>query len=110
MGNESIIPKEGTKSDYEVLNVEKLHSFSRKHNQAKGALDSWYDEVIRENWKTTQDIRNRFNSADFLPNNRVIFNIKGNNYRLVVQVVYQAGMVIVERVGTHAEYDKWRLK
>ncbi|EKD0838829.1 type II toxin-antitoxin system HigB family toxin, partial [Escherichia coli] len=74
------------------------------------ALDSWYDEVIRENWKTTQDIRNRFNSADFLPNNRVIFNIKGNNYRLVVQVVYQAGMVIVERVGTHAEYDKWRLK
>ncbi|EFT3194198.1 type II toxin-antitoxin system HigB family toxin, partial [Escherichia coli] len=51
-----------------------------------------------------------FNSADFLPNNRVIFNIKGNNYRLVVQVVYQAGMVIVERVGTHAEYDKWRLK
>ncbi|EOR7631858.1 type II toxin-antitoxin system HigB family toxin, partial [Escherichia coli] len=44
------------------------------------------------------------------PNNRVIFNIKGNNYRLVVQVVYQAGMVIVERVGTHAEYDKWRLK
>ncbi|HCO7922909.1 TPA: type II toxin-antitoxin system HigB family toxin [Escherichia coli] len=93
-----------------VLNVEKLHSFSRKHNQAKGALDSWYDEVIRENWKTTQDIRNRFNSADFLPDNRVIFNIKGNNYRLVVQVIYQAGIVIVEKVGTHAEYDKWRLK
>lgn len=93
-----------------VLNLEKLHAFSRKHNQAKGALDAWHDEVKRESWKTTLDIRKRFNSADFLPNNRVIFNIKGNNYRLVVQVVYQAGMVIVEKVGTHAEYDRWRLK
>lgn len=93
-----------------VLNVEKLHSFSRKHNQAKGALDSWYDEVIREKWTTSQDIRNRYNSVDFLHDNRVIFNIKGNNYRLVVEVIYQAGMVIIERVGTHAEYDRWRLK
>jgi len=93
-----------------VLNVEKLHSFSRKHNQAKGALDAWYDEVSRENWKTTQDIRNRYNSVDFLSGNRVIFDIRGNNYRLVVQVIYQAGTVIVENVGTHAEYDRWRLK
>lgn len=82
-----------------VLNVEKLHSFSRKHNQAKGALDSWYDEVTREKWTTSQDIRKRYNSVDFLHDNRVIFNIKGNNYRLVVEVIYQAGMVIIERVG-----------
>ncbi|AWO80690.1 type II toxin-antitoxin system HigB family toxin [Serratia marcescens] len=93
-----------------VLNVDKLHSFSRKHNQAKGALDSWYDEVKRENWKSPHDIRKRFNTADFLPQNRVVFDIKGNNYRLVVQIVYQAGVVIVERVGTHAEYDRWRLR
>lgn len=93
-----------------VLNIEKIHTFCRKHNQAKGALDSWYDEVTGEAWKTTQDIRNRYNSADFLPGNRVIFNIKGNNYRLVVEVIYKAGMVIIERVGTHAEYDRWRLK
>lgn len=93
-----------------VLNVEKLHSFSRKHNQAKGALDSWYDEVKRESWKCSHDIKKRFNAVDFLPDNRVIFDIKGNNYRLVVQVIYQAGMVIVEKVGTHAEYDRWRLK
>ena len=90
--------------------MEKIHTFCRKHNQAKGALDSWYDEVTGEAWKTTQDIRNRYNSADFLPGNRVIFNIKGNNYRLVVEVIYKAGMVIIERVGTHAEYDRWRLK
>lgn len=59
-----------------VLNVEKLHSFSRKHNQAKGALDSWYDEVKRDEWKTSQDIRDRYNSVSFLHDNRVIFNIK----------------------------------
>ena len=93
-----------------VLNVEKLHSCSRKHNQAKGALDSWYDEVKRDEWKTSQDIRDRYNSVSFLHDNIVIFNIKGNNYRLVVEVIYQAGIVIIERVGTHAEYDRWRLK
>lgn len=93
-----------------VLNVEKLHSFSRKHNQAKGALDAWYDEVSRQNWETSHDIRNRYNSVDFLGDNRVVFDIRGNNYRLVVQVIYKAGAVIVENVGTHAEYDRWRLK
>lgn len=93
-----------------VINLEKLHSFSRKHSQAKGALDSWHDEVKRANWATPQDIRNRFNSVDFLSDRRVIFNIKGNNYRLVVQVIYQAETVIIVDVGTHAEYNRWKLK
>ena len=60
-------------------------------------------------WKTTQDIRNRFNSADFLSNNRVVFNIGGNNFRLVVIVYYSAGILKIDRIGTHAEYDKWDL-
>jgi len=93
-----------------VRGLEKLHEFSEKHNQVKGALEAWYDEVCRCSWKVPQDIKNRYPSADFLANNRVIFNIKGNNYRLVVQVVYIAGVVVIDRVGTHAEYDKWRLK
>ncbi len=66
----------------------------------------WRREVEVAQWKTPQDIKNRYRSADFLANDKVIFNIKGNNYRLVVVVKYSMGMVVVEWVGTHAEYDK----
>ncbi|CAD7855214.1 MAG: hypothetical protein [Olavius algarvensis Gamma 1 endosymbiont] len=59
-------------------------------------------------WRTPQDIKNRYRSVDFLTGNRVIFNLKGNHYRLVVRVRYQNGMVVIEWVGTHAEYDKKR--
>lgn len=59
-------------------------------------------------WKTPQDIKDRYRSADFLDGNRVIFNIKGNHYRLVVKVRYQNGIAVIEWVGTHAQYDKQR--
>lgn len=82
--------------------------FTRKHANAKAALRTWRVEVERANWKTPQDIKGRYRSADFLSNNRVIFNIKGNHYRLVVKVRYQNGIVLIEWVGTHAEYSKKR--
>lgn len=89
-----------------VIGRDKLLKFSKKHNQAKAALDSWFAEAERAAWKTSQDIKDRYRSADFLAGNRVIFNIKGNHYRLVVKVRYQNGIVAVEWVGTHAEYNK----
>jgi mRNA interferase HigB len=93
-----------------VLGRNKLADFSKKHTQAKKALDIWFDEVSNANWQTPQDIKNRYFSADFLSDNRVIFDIKGNHYRLMVKVRYQSGIVIVEWVGTHAEYDKRSFK
>ncbi|MEL5618492.1 type II toxin-antitoxin system HigB family toxin [Serratia nevei] len=93
----------------DVRGLDKIHDFCKKHNQAKGPLTAWKDEVNRAVWKTSQDIKRRYTSASFIADNRVIFNIKGNDYRLIVQVVYVAGVVIIERIGTHAEYDKWRL-
>lgn len=91
-----------------VLSRDKLTKFSKKHARSKGALDAWFDEVSGNEcaWNTTHDIKDRYPSADFLADNRVIFNIKGNHYRLVVKVRYQNGIVVVEWVGTHAEYDK----
>ncbi len=68
------------------------------------------NEVKTASWKTTHDIKKRYSTASFLSNNRIIFNIKGNDYRLVVQVIYVNGIVNIEYIGTHAEYDKWRLK
>jgi len=85
-----------------------LHKLSNKHNQAKPAVDAWFDEASRAHWVTPQDIKNRFSSADFLAENRVIFNIKYNHYRLVVKVRYQNGIAVIEWVGTRADYDKQR--
>ena len=91
-----------------VLGRDKLTKFYKKHANAKSALESWFSEANTATWATPQDIKNHYRSADFLAGNRVIFNIKGNHYRLVVKVRYQNGIALVEWVGTHAEYDKQR--
>jgi len=93
----------------DVRGLGQIYLFCRKHNQAAEPLAAWVNEACRADWRTPLDIKRRYTSADFLANNRVIFNIKGNHYRLVVQVIYVAGVVVIERIGTHAEYDKWRL-
>ena len=92
----------------QVLGRDKLETFSTKHADAKRSLDAWFSEVSSKSclWQTSYDIKQRYASASFLADNRVIFNIKGNSYRLVVQVRYQNGLVVIEWVGTHAEYDK----
>lgn len=89
-----------------VLGRDKLVNFYTKHANAKSALEAWFSEAETACWQTPQDIKNRYNSADFLADNRVIFNIKGNHYRLLVKVRYQNGLVVIEWVGTHAQYDK----
>ncbi len=91
-----------------VVGRDKLVCFWERRTNSQGALEAWFDEVSRSTWSTPQDIRNRHRGADFLANNRVIFNIKGNHYRLVVKVRYQQGLVVIEWVGTHAEYNKQR--
>lgn len=73
---------------------------------SKGALQSWFDEAIKANWKIPQEIKEQFRNASICGNNRVVFNISGNKYRLVVEMQYRAGMVWVKFVGTHAQYDQ----
>jgi len=89
-----------------ILGRDRLEKFWRRHAAAKGALQAWFDEAEQATWTTAQDIKDRYSSASFLKDNRVIFNIKGNHYRLVVKVRYRNGIVLIEWVGTHAEYDK----
>ncbi len=91
-----------------ILGLPILEAFKNDHAASRGPLDTWRTDVERENWKTSHDIKRRYRSrsADFLAENRVIFDIKGNSYRLVVKVRYQNGLVVVEWVGTHAEHDK----
>ena len=91
-----------------ILGLPKIEEFKRSHADARRPLDAWRLEAECANWQTTQDIKQNYRSADFLADNRVIFNIKGNTYRLVVQTRYRNGLVVVEWIGTHAEYSKKR--
>lgn len=91
-----------------VLGRDKLIAFYKKHAQAKGALDAWFDEAKMANWQSPHDVKKRYSSADPISKSRVIFNIKGNHYRLVVEIKYQKGIAYIEWVGTHSEYDKKR--
>lgn len=91
-----------------VVGRDKLFKFCKKHADSRTALEAWLGEVSQEAtiWQTTHDIKKRYQSADFLKDNRVIFNVKGNHYRLVVKVRFQNNLVFIEWIGTHSEYDK----
>lgn len=90
-----------------VIAVGTLRDFWRKHADAEHPLKAWYDEARKAEWKTPADIKANYGSASFIANNRVIFNIKGNTYRLVVAIYYKgSGIVFIKFIGTHAEYDK----
>ena len=94
----------------EVIGKPKLEKFIKKHARSKSPLTTWLQDAEDGTWTNTSDIKNRYNSADFLSNNRVVFNIGGNNFRLVVIVRYQNGIVMIDKIGTHAEYSKWKLE
>lgn len=73
---------------------------------ARGPLESWRDEAVKAEWQTPQAVKDQFGSAGICANNRVVFNVGGNKYRLVVEMQYRAGIAWVKFVGTHAQYDQ----
>ena len=76
-----------------------------QYADAKGPLDAWYAEARNAQWRTPQGIKTRFRQASILKNNRVVFNIGGNKYRLITAVDYQRQVLFVRFIGTHAQYD-----
>lgn len=89
-----------------LFNTPLLDEFKLKHATARGAIDVWQEHVKRARWSSPHDVKRDFPSTDQLGDNRLIFNIKGNSFRLVVRAKYQNGLILIEWVGTHAEYDK----
>jgi mRNA interferase HigB len=89
-----------------ILSKGTLKEFWTKHNDCEQQLKSWFYEVDKASWKNPKDIKKFYPSASFLANNLVVFNIKGNRYRLIVKVNYEYKIVWIRFIGTHAEYDK----
>jgi mRNA interferase HigB len=89
-----------------IISRRTLREFWENHPDSSIALQTWFHDVERAVWNTPADIKAVYRNASFLADNRVVFNIKGNHYRVVVVVIYQNGVVYIRFVGTHEEYDR----
>ena len=89
-----------------ILFPERIEEFVRKHADAREALERWSEILSEATWHSHADLKADFPSVDFVGNNRYVFNIRGNNYRTVVLVVFFAGTAAIRFIGTHSEYDK----
>ena len=86
-----------------------VHEFLKKHGDVQDQVEAWATEVREASWQTPADIKARYASASILSENRVVFNLKGNKYRLLAKVSYKLQIVVINKIGTHADYDNWAL-
>ena len=89
-----------------VIAKSTLVEYYTRNPQAKTALEDWYEKTRNAEWTCFADIKRTFNSVDSVGNKRYVFNLKGNDYRLVVVVRFTPQQVLIRFIGTHAEYDK----
>lgn len=89
-----------------VISKKTLILFYANHPQAKTPLEVWHADARKAQWENPDQIKRDHASTSFLRDNRVVFNIKGNDYRLVVHIDYKRKIVRVKFIGTHSEYDK----
>ena len=89
-----------------IIAIKVLKEFWKKHSDAEQPLRAWYAEAKNADWKKPADITKVYRTASILANNRAVFNIKGNDYRLIVTINYAYRIVYIRFIGTHKEYDK----
>ena len=89
-----------------VIAKKKLSDFWNSQKETQEPLKAWYYETKHANWRKPQDIKERYGSASLLKNNRIVFNIKGNKFRMVVKINYELKIVFIRFIGTHNQYDK----
>ncbi|AVX91073.1 MULTISPECIES: type II toxin-antitoxin system HigB family toxin [Pseudomonas] len=88
-----------------IIAVSQLKNFWERYPESEQSLLAWIDEARKASWSTPSDIKAHFASASILKSRRVVFNIKGNDFRLIVAVAYRFGALYIKFVGTHKQYD-----
>ena len=89
-----------------VVKKKTLVEYYEKHKEIKGQLEAWYYEAKNAEWNNPQEVKEKYRSASIIGGNKVVFNIKGNRYRLVTKINYRMKIVYIKFIGTHKEYDK----
>jgi mRNA interferase HigB len=90
-----------------VIGLNKIDSFCKTYSDSRSPLADWLITVKKAKWQSPLDVIVRFANASFVGDRRVIFNIKGNKYRLDAKISYKLKTVLIKRIGTHSEYNKW---
>ncbi len=88
-----------------IIAKKTLVEFYSEHQDAKTALEEWYEKAENAEWEDFSQVKQTFKTADYVGNKRIVFNIKGNRYRLVALVLFRIKMVYIRFVGTHGDYD-----
>jgi mRNA interferase HigB len=88
-----------------IFSKNTLREFWEKHANAEQALKVWHKELVDAKWQNFNELKNDYPSASIVNNNRVVFNIKGNNFRIIVKINFDIQVVWIRFIGTHAEYD-----
>jgi mRNA interferase HigB len=101
----SLIPFWDYNAGVRIVSKATLVKFWSKRPSSRQALQTWFEDASHAQWKNPHDIKLRYASASFVGSNRIVFNIKGNDYRLVVAAAYKFGALYIKFVGTHAQYD-----
>lgn len=89
-----------------VLSKSSIRRYGDQYPEAVSALNEWYEKTLAADWSSLAAIKRTFNHVDYIANDRYVFNIKGNHYRLVALVRFSIRTVFIKFVGTHAEYDR----
>jgi mRNA interferase HigB len=89
-----------------IISRKKLKEFWERHPDVRQPLQAWYNDAKHAEWKNPADIKAVFRNASFVGNDKVVFNLKGNSYRLVVAIRYKYGIIFIRFVGTHQEYSR----
>lgn len=93
-----------------IISRTKLIDFWKRHADSEIALRVWFKKTEQAKWASVHDVKADFPTADYIGNNRIIFNVKGNHYRIIVLAFFDGQKIYIRFVGTHAEYDKINAK
>jgi len=102
----TLIPKWDYTIFMRIISVSTLRKFWENHPDAEQPLKTWVNDARQAKWKQPADIKAMYRSASILKNRRVVFNIKGNSYRLIVSVAFNTSNIFIKFIGSHAEYNK----
>jgi len=89
-----------------IISKATIREFTLKHSDSEVPLENWYDVTSQSNWRSFNEMKSTFNSVDAVGNDRYVFNIKGNDYRLIALIIFRTRTLFILFIGTHKEYDK----
>jgi mRNA interferase HigB len=92
-----------------VISYRTIREFIEEHKRIEDQLNNWYIIAEKSDWANFNELRQMFNSVDAVGNDLYVFNIKGNEYRLIVRIIFRVRTVYIKFIGTHREYDKVNL-